>query len=454
MTESNDPKGNILLIDDLPENLQLLSELLIKLGYHVRSVTSGKMALRTLKIKPVDVIFLDIKMPEMDGYEVCQAIKSDRNLREIPIIFISTLDDTFDKVKAFQSGGVDYITKPFQIEEVIARLENQLTIQRQKKKLREEIKKRQDTEEILYQSRALISSVLNTALDGIASFQAVRDPVTGKIEDFRCLILNPIIAKFFHRSTEQLLGKLVFKKFISQINPHLFEQFVNVVETGKPLIEDIYYPLEDSYWYHFFAVKLGDGFAVTVKDITENKKLELQLKEANQKLTLLVNLDGLTKISNRHRFDECLYQKWQEHYKAKQTLSLILIDLDYFKFYNEHYGHQKGDSCLIKIAYTINQIIPKNRNLLARFGGEEFGVILPNTDLEKASTVAENIRKSIVDLNLPHEQSEISQFITVSLGVASMIPTLDNSLEELINQADQALYQAKKQGRNRVILAS
>jgi two-component system, cell cycle response regulator len=106
----------------------------------------------------------------------------------------------------------------------------------------------------------------------------------------------------------------------------------------------------------FFAVKLGDGFAVTVKDITENKKLELQLKEANQKLTLLVNLDGLTKISNRHRFDECLYQKWQEHYKAKQTLSLILIDLDYFKFYRSKSQLKgKNDYVLNVIARGENQ---------------------------------------------------------------------------------------------------
>ena len=108
-------KGNILLVDDIPDNLQLLSDLLIKLGYTVRSVTSGRMALKTVKVKPPDVILLDIKMPEMDGYQVAQALKADEYLRDIPIIFISALDDVFDKVKAFNSGGVDYITKPFQI---------------------------------------------------------------------------------------------------------------------------------------------------------------------------------------------------------------------------------------------------------------------------------------------------------------------------------------------------
>ena len=109
-------KGNILLVDDLPENLQLLSDLLIKLGYTVRSVTSGRMALKTVKVKRPEVIFLDVKMPEMDGYQVCQTIKADQDLRNIPIIFISALNDVFDKVKAFELGGVDYITKPLVLD--------------------------------------------------------------------------------------------------------------------------------------------------------------------------------------------------------------------------------------------------------------------------------------------------------------------------------------------------
>jgi two-component system, cell cycle response regulator len=151
-------QGNILLVDDLPENLQLLGELLTELGYKTRSVTNGNMALRTARVKQPDVIFLDVKMPDMDGYEVCAAFKADPKLRHIPIIFISALGDTFDKLKAFQVGGVDYITKPFQIEEVVARLENQLTIQKQQQKLQDEIARRKETEEVLYQSRALLAS--------------------------------------------------------------------------------------------------------------------------------------------------------------------------------------------------------------------------------------------------------------------------------------------------------
>ncbi len=263
--------GNILLVDDLPENLQLLSDLLLTLGYTVRSVTSGRMALKTAKVKRPDLILLDILMPEMDGYQVCQALKEDEDLRDIPVIFVSNLDDVFDKVKAFWSGGVDYICKPIQQEEVVVRLENQLTILRQKRLLQDAIARHKETEEMLYQSRALVTSVLNSVSDGIAAVQAVRDTMTGDIIDFRCLVVNPTIARIFDRGREDLIGKLVLRKFLDKFNPELFERLVNVVDAGLALDEEVYYPSEPTGWYQVIAVKLGDGFTVTVRDNTKLK---------------------------------------------------------------------------------------------------------------------------------------------------------------------------------------
>ncbi|MFM7886548.1 MAG: response regulator [Pseudanabaena sp.] len=257
--------GNILLVDDLPENLLILSDLLTTLGYSVRSVTSGRMALKTSKAKRPDLILLDIKMQDMDGYQVCQAFKADEDLRDIPVIFISALDDVFDKVMAFWSGGADYIVKPFQSEEVVVRLENQLTIQRQKQALQDEISRRKETEEMLYQSRALLTSVLNSVLDGIAAVQAVRDPTTGDIVDFRCLVVNPVVAKLFDHSREDLIGKLVLRRFLERIKPNLFQKLVDVVETGHTLDETVNYPAESDHFYQIIAVKLGDGFTVTLR---------------------------------------------------------------------------------------------------------------------------------------------------------------------------------------------
>jgi two-component system, sensor histidine kinase and response regulator len=143
------PRHSILIVDDLPNNLRLLSIMLTQKGYQVRKAINGQMALNTVRSLIPDLILLDINMPDINGYEVCQQIKSDEKTREIPVIFISALDDVLDKVKAFQVGGVDYISKPFQGEEVMARIENQLTISRQKKQLQNEIKERQKAEETL-----------------------------------------------------------------------------------------------------------------------------------------------------------------------------------------------------------------------------------------------------------------------------------------------------------------
>ncbi|MBD2151272.1 diguanylate cyclase [Pseudanabaena sp. FACHB-1277] len=448
-----DSKGNILLVDDLPENLKLLSDLLSKYGYTARSVTSGARAIKTAKAKRPDVMFLDVLMPEMNGYQVCQAFKADPDLCDIPIIFISALGDTVDKLKGFEVGGVDYITKPYQVKEVLARLEAQLIIQKQQRSLQDEIAKRKEIEEVLYQSRSLLSSILNSALDGIAAMQAVRDPATGEIEDFRCLVVNPIISKMLGRNRDDLIGKLVFRRFIEHIDPHLFARFVEVVESGDPLDEDFYYPLDDSdsSWYHYVAVKLGDGFAVTVRDITSRKQTELALQEANRKLELLANLDGLTQIANRRRFNDYLLFHWQHHQREQKMLSLILIDIDYFKLYNDSYGHQGGDDCLIQVAQAIAKVPQRVVDLVARYGGEEFAVILPNTDTEGALIIAESIKQAIADLAIPHQNSMVSDRVTLSLGVASMIPSVGQSLEVLISNADNALYKAKKCGRDQAI---
>ena len=279
-------KGNILIVDYLPENLQLLSDALLNLGYTVRSVTSGRMALKTVQVKRPDVILLDVKMPEMDGYQVCKILKHNENFNSIPVIFLSALDDVFDKVTAFKSGGIDYITKPFQIEEVVARLENQLTIQRQQWLLEQEVSQRRETEEVLYHSRALLASVLNSSLDGVAAMEAVRDRTTGDIEDFRCLVANPVIARALGNRREDTIDKLVLKKLLNRLDPELFDRFVNVVETGETLQQNFYYKSQQSSWFHFVAVKLGDGFAITIRDITARKKAEFQLQQQAESLEL------------------------------------------------------------------------------------------------------------------------------------------------------------------------
>jgi DNA-binding response OmpR family regulator len=289
INELGTPKGNILIVDDILENLRFLAKILTKEGYKVRCVTNGTMALRSVRNHLPDALLLDIKMPHMDGYQVCEALKSDEKTSEIPIIFLSALDQVFDKVKAFKVGGVDYISKPFEPEEVLVRLETQVTIQRQKRQLKEAIERHQQTAEIAYQSRALLANLLNSSLDGIAALQAMRGESAGEIEDFICLVANPVFARILGKKRTEVSGEPLLKKLLNQLSPELFDLLVEVVETGESLEREVH--LGSDYLgkcYYFTAVRLGDGCSITIREITDLKKSPLKsMVELNQPLAII-----------------------------------------------------------------------------------------------------------------------------------------------------------------------
>ena len=197
----------------------------------------------------------------------------------------------------------------------------------------------------------------------------------------------------------------------------------------------------------------------TVELTQTNKQLQQQIKErhiaeqklqlANQELEKLATIDGLTQIANRRDFDRCFQREWKQLKRQQQPLSLILFDVDYFKNYNDYYSHQIGDDCLVAIAQAAKAVITRPNDLVARYGGEEFAVILPNTDRAGAITIAERIQKAIRELHIPHARSLVSDRVSVSLGIATMVPTRKSSSAELIGQADRSLYAAKQQGRDR-----
>lgn len=194
--------------------------------------------------------------------------------------------------------------------------------------------------------------------------------------------------------------------------------------------------------------KVADELSVGI----HQAELYQQLEEANQNLQRLAYVDGLTQVVNRRRFDECLYQEWRRLAREKAPLSLIMCDVDFFKLYNDTYGHQAGDKCLQQIAHAISCTVKRSADLVARYGGEEFAVILPNTQAEGAVGLAEEIRARIKNLSIIHKNSQVSKYVTLSLGVASTIPEPKSSPARLVAAADRALYQAKAQGRDRVIL--
>ncbi len=178
-----------------------------------------------------------------------------------------------------------------------------------------------------------------------------------------------------------------------------------------------------------------------------------ELEVANDKLEKLATLDGLTNISNRRRFEDFLEQEWHRAQRQKAQLSLLLMDVDFFKLYNDTYGHQGGDDCLKQVAAVLSDTVKRTTDLAARYGGEEFVVILTDTDKEGASVVAETIRSRVEALKIPHRGSKVNEFVTVSVGVATVVPKPSEHKEHLILNADNSLYRAKENGRNRCWMA-
>jgi len=267
----------VLVVDDEPSNLRFLSKLLTAQGYQVYQAICGQLALNLAIAHCPDLILLDIRMPEMNGYEVCRRLKATAETEQIPVIFLSVLDEMNDKLQAFRVGGADYITKPFQVEEVLARIDKQVGLQKLQQQLKEQNYQ-------LQQSQSLLASILNSSLDGVVAYSAVRNS-EGNIVDFQWLLINPAAEKFYGLLLNEIVGKNLLAELSQLRNNGLFDLYVSVVETGETVDREFSYEHERDtiVWLHIVAVKLNDGLAVTFRNITDRKRAEIALRDSEER---------------------------------------------------------------------------------------------------------------------------------------------------------------------------
>jgi len=223
-----------------------------------------------------------------------------------------------------------------------------------------------------------------------------------------------------------------------------------------------YGPYEKEYIHadgHFIPVRLsgqiieieGEKYIwSSVEDITDRKDIERELARLYLEMKALSLQDGLTGVANRRMFDDILEKEWKRAQRSGLPLSLIMFDIDYFKQYNDHYGHLKGDDCLKLISSILAEGAKRSSDLLARYGGEEFVLLLPETAQTQAYEIALQCIVAVENKHIPHEHSLISDVLTLSAGVSSIIPFKESESAALISAADELLYQAKRKGRNRV----
>ena len=292
-------RPRLLVVDDQPINIQTLYQV-FHADHEVFVATSGEQALAFCRSNPLpDLILLDVVMPGLDGLAVCQQLKADPVLANIPVIFVTACMDPADETRALEAGGVDFITKPVNPMVVRARVKTHLTLKAQ--------------------------------------------------EDF--------------------LRSLVF-------------------------------------------------------------------------------IDGLTGVANRRRFDEALLSEWRQCRRAGTPLALLMIDIDHFKRYNDHYGHPTGDACLQQVAAVLKAAMQRACDLVARYGGEEFVCLLPGCDQAPALAKAQALQAALAAQGIAHEASPTAAWVTLSIGVAVAQPQAGGSPAALVAAADAALYSAKHRGRN------
>lgn len=203
------------------------------------------------------------------------------------------------------------------------------------------------------------------------------------------------------------------------------------------------------------VVRLPDGTPEALVgfmfDISERKKTEEKLLSLQRELEDLSFKDGLTGIANRRRFDALITAEWETALRTQRPLSLILVDIDFFKQFNDHYGHIQGDECLRRVAQSLKAGATRPRDFLARYGGEEFVLVLPDTDQKGVAAVAARCREALADIAIPHQSSAVGPTVTISIGAGTIVPTLHDQVMQFIEQIDRRLYRAKQNGRNAVV---
>ena len=417
--------GRILVVDDTPENLAILTQLLRSHNYQVRSALNGKRALQLALHETPDLMLLDIRMPEMDGYEVCEQFKERPELRGIPIIFISAMTDTEVKVRTFTSGGVDFISKPFDTEEVLARVRTHLALHAVEQELdRRLLARTQELADSETRYRTLIEkspNIIYSLVPGHGLLYANR----------RFKEILGVGAEWFRDSPERWWGR---------IHPD-YRRRVEAAMTLAPehgRHYDLEYRILDTggqwHWFHDQSIDIRTGPKGVIvdslaTDITESRKQQEAMEH-------LAYHDPLTDLANRKK----LLASLETRIAAAEPFALLLLDLDRFKDINDALGHAAGDLLLLQVTRRLLTLAIDATDMVARLGGDEFVLCLGGADLAAAQRAAVAV---LAGFDQPFSLEGLRVKVGASIGIAAW-PTDDGSASELLMRADVAMYAAKR----------
>ena len=458
----------ILLVEDNAAEVELIQELLTEASptpFELRSVNRLGEGLECLRLDEFSIVLLDLSLPDSRGLETVIQFKAEAS--SIPMIVLTAFNDELIALESVRKGAQDYLFK--------GQLEGELLLRAIKYAI-----ERQQIEETLRQ-QAQRERLLAQMIERIRESLDIRDILSSTLEAVQQLLQSERVA-LYRQATAS--GTLIVELGANQgciWNPQLDGALAPLERSPPaPLTEPkdtldgarslLKVPIwqsdstkqnqwgelvaearqSDRAWQQWeinFLQQLANQVAIAI----HQSKLYRQLEQANRELQQLATTDDLTGVANRRQFEQILNQEWPRLSREQKPLSLIMCDIDCFKAYNDTYGHPAGDRCIQSVSQVLEQATQRSTDLVTRYGGEEFAIILPNTDASGALQVARRIRHYLAALKLSHESSPVSERITLSIGVATKIPNLKETPVTLVQSADDALYQAKAEGRDRLV---
>ena len=469
------------MVDDAPDQRRLLQTLLEPRPFRVIQAASGPQALAVALREKPDLILLDILMPDMDGLAVLRELRLHQALATTPVLFLTARIAPEAIVAGLEAGAADYVVKPFHGAELLARIQLHL-----------DLKLARDRERQLagaLQASAARVEHLSGLLPRCARCDEIQDDsglwapreatapprepigeprlprlllVDDSPQNLRTLIqflredYKILVATSGHAALELALSERPDLILLDVVMPDLdgYEVCLKLkADSRTARIPVIFVTGQDEEGGEVKGFALGAVDYITkpfsLSIVRARVRTHLELKRYRDDLEEQSSTDGLTGIPNRRHLQRFLDLVWSQAQRLRLPVAMVLMDIDHFKAYNDHYGHLQGDDCLRQVAKALKHATQRKTDLVARFGGEEFLCVLPGTDLEGAQGLVEQLRLAVSALGIPHEHSSAADHITLSLGLAACVPTTGAKPDDLLALADQALYQAKQAGRNR-----
>lgn len=451
--------ARILVVDDIPANVKLLEARLMAEYFDVLTAADGMTALSICDQTPVDLILLDIMMPGIDGFEVCERLKTNPRTAHIPVVMVTALDQPADRVRGLKAGADDFLTKPVNDLQLMTRVKSLIRF----KALSDELRLRAETarsigletllaphqgklEEpgmvLLVESRANTQERMSRALSGIAEITAIADPQAALFEaadkPYELVIVSSSLEDYDPLRLCSQLRSLERTRFIPMLV---------VAEQGEDelVIRALELGVND------YLVRPLDPNELLARSVTQirRKRYSDKLRASLTESVEFAVTDALTGLNNRRYLDTHLATLVDRSNRRGRPLSVLITDIDHFKAINDTHGHEGGDDVLRDFARRVRGAV-RGADLACRYGGEEFVVVMPDTTSEIAAQVAERLREAVAAAPFRISATGTAAEVTTSVGIATLEADGEGA-DSLLRRADKALYQAKNNGRNRVV---